>query len=85
MKRFIDLRGQGTGSRFAWYDTVTDSFETHGTFQDWDTWAEFEDDYEGDEIERYKGLTPEWAFREEDTNGIEAQAQAKEMREEEKI
>jgi hypothetical protein len=85
MKRFIDLRGQGTGSRFAWYDTVTDSFEKHGTFQDWDTWDEFEEDYEGDEIDRYKGLTPEWAFIKEDTNGIEAQTQAKEMREEEKI
>ena len=62
MKRFIDLRGQGTGSRFAWFDTVRDHFEIHGGAQDWNTFDEFCADYEGDELERYRGLTPSWAL-----------------------
>jgi len=66
MKRFIDLRGQiGDGSRFAWYDTVCDCFETHaGGSWTWETWAQFEADLgPGSDVERYRELTPAWAFR----------------------
>ena len=62
MKRFIDLRGQGTGMRFAWWDTVLDRFECHSNEYAWDTWEEFLNDHEGDDFLRYKCLCPEWAF-----------------------
>lgn len=62
MKRFIDLRGQGTCSRFAWFDTVSDTFEQHSGCQDWDTFAEFEADYTGAEIGRFRSLAPAWVF-----------------------
>jgi len=66
MKRFIDLRGQETGYRFAWYDTIIDKFETFSDSMAWDTWEEFRDDYlnevGSDEIERYRRLTPNWAL-----------------------
>lgn len=63
MKRFIDLRGQHMIDNFAWYDTVRDVFETHSDNQTWDNWEEFVLDYKGDEIARYKSLTPTWAFK----------------------
>ena len=71
MIRFIDLKDQITCDgthEFAWYDTVTDTFETHNYSQAWETWEEFEDDFHGDEsyvyiegihdIERYRRLFP---------------------------
>ena len=66
MKRFVDIRGSLTGYRFAWYDTITDTFETHSYDMAWDTFDEFADSYEGEEIDRYRGLCPGWAFYEED-------------------
>ena len=62
MKRFIDLRDQGTGGRFAWFDTVKDEFETHSYCMTWDTFGEFVDDYKGAAVERYQSLAPDWAF-----------------------
>jgi hypothetical protein len=65
MKRFIDLTGQvtlGTERYFAWLDTGTDTFERHGDAQFWSSWAEFEQDYEGTDIERYRSLAAPWAF-----------------------
>lgn len=62
MKRFIDIRGQGTAYRFCWFDTRTDQVEKHGTNTVWDTFDEFAEDYKGDELERYRSLTPAWAF-----------------------
>lgn len=64
MKRFIDLRGQDTGYRFAFWCTFKDRFESHSDEQAWDTFTDFEEVYEGDELERFRGLTPEWAFLE---------------------
>ena len=63
MKRFVDIRGQGAAYRFCWFDTVVDQIERHGENTVWDTFAEFEQDCEGN-LERYRGLTPEWAFSE---------------------
>jgi hypothetical protein len=64
MKRFVDLRDQDIGWRFAWWDTCVDRFETHSGFQAWDTWDDFVESFEGspDQLERYKGLTSPWAF-----------------------
>ena len=65
MKRFVDLRRQDTGYRFAWFDTVTNRFERHGGEMAWNTFAEFEKAYVGTERPRYRGLCPKWAFVEE--------------------
>lgn len=64
MIRFVDLRGQDLGYRFTYFDTVRDRFvEACGT-SGWDTFAEFADDAdEGTDIERFRALTPSWAFR----------------------
>ncbi len=65
MKRFIDLRGQGTGDRFAFFDTVTDRFEVHDDEMSWATWDEFTQAYGGNELQRYRTLCPAWAFEPE--------------------
>lgn len=64
MKRFIDLRHHydDTGINFAWWDTVIDCFEIHGGLGGFETWGDFELFYDGDEIERYEGLCPQWVF-----------------------
>lgn len=62
MIRFIDLRGQETGARFAFFDTVTDSFIGPPSWQTWDTEAELRIDLQGDpRLERMAGLLPDWA------------------------
>lgn len=61
MKRFVDVRGSMIGGHFAWFDTVIDMFEIHSDNMVWDTWEQFKQDYEGNEVSRYKGLTPNWA------------------------
>ena len=76
MIRFIDLGTQlyayppycREDYMFAWWNTVTDTFETHSYTQAWETWEEFEHDFHEDEayvyiegirdIERYRGLFP---------------------------
>ena len=63
MKRFVDVRNGDIGSRFAWYDTIVDKFESHGGEMTWDTFDEFAGCYEGEEIDRYRGLCPDWAFK----------------------
>ena len=60
MKRFVDVRAADIGSRFAWWDTVTDSFETHSNNQAWEHWGDFVEDYVGDSLERYEALVPGW-------------------------
>lgn len=70
MKRFVDIRGQGTGDCFAFWCTINDRFEEHSFEMAWDTWDEFEKDYEGNDLERYKSLCPEWVF---DQNNKEAE------------
>jgi hypothetical protein len=68
MKRFIDLRGQYTGHRFAWWCTVRDEFEMYGGDMAWLTWRDFIDSvemsglYHVDEVaRRYRPLAPDWA------------------------
>jgi hypothetical protein len=65
MIRFIDLRGAGTGYRFAFWDTVTSSFMELGGDQAWDDEADLVDSIgeEGKEAiaKRLIGLMPDWA------------------------
>jgi hypothetical protein len=65
MKRFINLSGQvtlGPDRYFAWLDTSTDAFETHGDSQYWKSWEDFVEDYEGTELDRYKRIADHWVF-----------------------
>ena len=73
MIRFIDLGDQileGT-RQFAFFDTITDTFERFNSTETWDTWLEFETDFRHDQdrvaiadlanprpLDRYKGLFP---------------------------
>jgi len=62
MKRFIDVRGQHIGERFAWWDTVADKFESFRGEYAFNTWKDFVEVYKGDELDRYRGLCPSWVF-----------------------
>jgi len=62
MKRFIDICSQGTGYRFAWWDTTVDKFEEFQTEQAWDTWEDFANVCQPEELDRYRGLCPSWVF-----------------------
>lgn len=82
MIRFIDLTGQvtlGADSYFAWLDTSTDRFETHGGTQYWSSWKDFVEDYEGVEIERYRKLADAWVFQNESTTSGEQAVTAAEV------
>jgi hypothetical protein len=80
MKRFIDLRGQETCSRFAFYCTVRDRFESFAGDQTWDTWDDFEGsarlahaqqeptEFSSGCLKRYRRLCPPWAFEERTEN-----------------
>jgi len=70
MIRFIDLGDQilEDTKKFAWFDTMTNIFEKFNYSQTWDSWEEFEIDYNVEKrsleivdmplrpIERYGGL-----------------------------
>lgn len=65
MIRFIDLRGQSTGGRFAFFDTITDRFVDIDGAQVWasrqdleDTFDETVPDYQKN---RLRGFLPAWA------------------------
>lgn len=63
MKRFVDIRAAAiSGVRFAWWDTVTDRFESHSGTWAWDTWDDFFEDYKSGELDRYYVLCPAWVF-----------------------
>ena len=65
MKRFVDVRNQLLGGRFCWYDTVTDEFESFNGFQVFETWNDFEEEFEyfdEDNLGRYRKLCPDWVF-----------------------
>ena len=76
MIRFIDLGDQILEGerRFAWFDTITDTFETYYDNQTWGSWEEFKKDFffhfpttgqivagydPRERYERYKRLFPE--------------------------
>ena len=65
MIRFVDIRNQGTGWRFAFWDTISDSFRQFNDTFAWNNWTEFQEDYKDDgghELQRYKNKCPDWVF-----------------------
>jgi hypothetical protein len=67
MIKFINLGSQiypndPETNSFAFYDTLTDRFLTYGGVQAWDSWEDFEDDFEekeGVDWEELIHITPE--------------------------
>ncbi len=76
MIRFVDMRSAEIACvRFAFWNTVTDRFVAVDGAQGWDTWTEFFEEWNTShgclvELDRYKGLTPAWAFEEAKDDGI---------------
>ncbi|MCK5225089.1 MAG: hypothetical protein KAQ89_00065 [Planctomycetes bacterium] len=63
MIRFIDLSGQDTGYKFAFWSTVSDSFFKIAGVQAWNTYQEFEKDCNSDNMRLdYKDVCPKWVF-----------------------
>ena len=78
MIRFIDIRNQGTGNRFAFWDTIYNRFVCFDGEYAWTNWNEFYtalsdtacgcfknkiiSDYEL----RFRGLCPPWVFDNEE-------------------
>ena len=71
MIRFIDLRGQKTGYRFAFWDTTQDKFTEFGGDSAWNNDVDFFEAFNIDGgyyvdhireagIERFSALMPEW-------------------------
>ncbi len=61
MMRFIDLRGQDVGARFAFFDTVADSFVGAKGYQTWSTEDELRLDIADDQLfDRLAALLPDW-------------------------
>ena len=71
MIRFVDIRGQGTGSRFAFWDTTRSEFCKFNGEQAWDDATDFAEAFNlaGGQfadmvrvsgIERFTGLMPDW-------------------------
>lgn len=57
MIRFINIGEQiDDKNRFAFYDTVTDKFCEFSGSHSWDNISDFEKDFQGDDIDRYKRL-----------------------------
>lgn len=69
MIRFVDMRhADAAGYRFAFWDTVRDQFVAIDGWQAFETWDEFEESHKGSgyhELERFRGLCPEWVFKPE--------------------
>jgi hypothetical protein len=72
MLRFIDIRGQGTGKRFAFFDTVTEHFLVTKSAQAWNEKEDLEKEQSlSQEMkDRLIALLPSWAeyLDEEDDN-----------------
>lgn len=72
MIRFVDIRNQDIGDRFAFYDTVTETFVDFSGVQTWNTWGELKDWIYIDEtplaspeyVQRLKSVCPDWVFEE---------------------
>jgi len=76
--RFIDLRYQGTGSRFAFRSTVTDNLIEYNACSAWETWADLRGDIEVHgidvELDRLRGLCPAWVFEQPTEEELEFRA-----------
>ena len=67
MIRFIDLRGQGTGCTFAFFNTVTNRFIKIGNVEAWEDFNDFRDSYgivkpKTENVNRCIKLCPPWTL-----------------------
>ena len=63
MIRFVDIRNQGIGYRFSFWDTITDKYICHNGEYAWNNWDDFVEIIQDDiNVERYKRLCPTWVF-----------------------
>ena len=69
MIRFVDIRDADTGYRFSFWNTVKDQYCTFRGNQAWDTFADFNEDFQNDDsnvykgdLDRFMGLSPLWTF-----------------------
>lgn len=71
MIRFVDVRGQGMGARFSFWDTTRDTYCAFGGCQAWTSFQEFSDDFASEGgvyadsvrtsgIERFRDVCPDW-------------------------
>lgn len=69
MIRFIDLRGQGTGHRFAFWNTTSDKFLSFCGEEAWNGWEELVETVEAEDrsppdrtatLARLRNLCPDW-------------------------
>lgn len=71
MIRFVDIRSQGTGYRFAFWDTTRDQFCTFANDQAWETRKDFIESFDlsggnfADAVsvsgfDRFNNLMPDW-------------------------
>lgn len=68
MIRFVDIRNQGTGYRFAFWDTVVNKFKSFGGDQAWDGFEDLKEsitfERKGEDrdywLTRLGGLCPDW-------------------------
>lgn len=68
MFRFIDMRGQGTVDRFAFFDTISGSFVSGYAGQAWENADDVKSDkgLDDDTKRRMFNLLPEWVHRQTD-------------------
>lgn len=83
MKRFIDLRGQDLGYRFAFFCEGSHCFERFDGSAAWDSFEDFEFDYTDSKystaagLQQYRDITPAWAMtpsKKEDSHLSESNA-----------
>lgn len=62
MIRFVDIRQQGTGSRFAFWDTAVDRFLVIDGRCGWDGFHEIREikSLDRDLVDRLRSLCPDW-------------------------
>ena len=73
MIRFIDIRNQGTGSRFAFWSTVTDQFLEIAGEMAWESLDDLAEIVTPDvDFDRLKALCPGWVNdgKEDDLGGF---------------
>lgn len=70
MFRFIDMRGQGTVDRFAFFDTISGSFVSGYAGQAWENADDIKSDkgLDNDTKKRMFNLLPEWTHQPTDPN-----------------
>lgn len=84
MIRFVDLRGQGIGRSFTFWDTSVDGIVEVNNNTHWMNWKEFEEDFinylgfdgtlrqhDQQRLQRFKNLCASWVFEVDDAIATE--------------